>query len=231
MKCLILASGFGTRLYPLTLNQAKPLLPYRGKPMINHIVDKIPGGVEILVNINKKFEADFAGWSKQQSHPITLCVEDVYSDEQKLGAIGSLNHWINDKKIDEDLLLFGSDNYFEFEISRFMGAYNRNNVLVAVYDVGLPEKATQYGVVKLEGGKIIELEEKPAKPKSSLVATACYIIPPRIFPVIAEYCRGMVRDNLGSFISYLIGRDSVYAFTFKETWIDIGNLEIYYATR
>jgi glucose-1-phosphate thymidylyltransferase len=231
MKCLILASGFGTRMYPLTQNHAKPLLPYRGKPMINHIVDKIPHEIEILVNINKKFEADFADWSKRQTHNITLCVENVYSDDQKLGAIGSLDHWINEKKIDEDLLLFGSDNYFEFEMSGFLGAYNRKNVLVAVYDVGLREKATQYGVVKLEGGKITELEEKPARPKSSLVATACYIIPPRIFPVIAKYCRGMARDNLGSFISYLIERDLVIAFPFKETWIDIGNLEIYNATR
>jgi glucose-1-phosphate thymidylyltransferase len=112
-----------------------------------------------------------------------------------------------------------------------MQAYNRQNVLVAVYDVGAPEKATHYGVVKLEGNRIVELEEKPAQPKSSLVATACYILPPRIFPVISEYCKGAKRDNLGSFISHLVERDLVLAFPFSETWIDIGNLEIYHSTK
>lgn len=231
MKCLILASGFGTRLYPLTLNCAKALLPYRGKPMINHIVDKIPPDIEILVNVNKKFEADFRDWEKQQSRPIAICVEEVYNEEERLGAIGSLNYWIRQKSIDEDMLLFGSDNYFEFELKKFINAYNRTNTLIAVYDVGDPSLATQYGVVKVKDGRIVELEEKPARPKSSLVATACWIIPPRIFPAINDFCTGEHKDNLGNFIAYLIEKDDVYAYPFSERWMDIGNLEIYNSTR
>lgn len=231
MKCLILASGFGTRLYPLTLTCAKPLLPYRGKPMINHIVDKIPEDIEILVNVNKKFESDFHAWQQKQSHTVTICVEEVYSEEERLGAIGSLNYWINRKSIDEDLLLFGSDNYFEFDLAKYMAAFNRKNVLVAVSDVGDPARATQYGVVKVDNNRIVELEEKPAKPKSSLVATACYIIPSRVFPFIQDFCTGERRDNLGNFIAYLIEKDLVFSYPFSETWIDIGNLEIYNSTK
>jgi len=199
--------------------------------MINHILDKIPADIDVLVNVNKKFEADFEAWRKQQKRDITLCVEEVYSDEQKLGAVGALNYWIIQKGIREDLMVMGSDNYFEFDIHRFLKAYNNENVIVAVHDIGDPARATQYGVVRLEGNKIIELEEKPAAPKSSLVSTACYIIPPRVFWIIAEYCLSTRRDNLGSFISYLIEKDMVYAFPFKECWIDIGNLEVYNATR
>jgi glucose-1-phosphate thymidylyltransferase len=231
MKCLILASGFGTRLYPLTLTCAKPLLPYRGKHMINHIVDKIPEDIEILVNVNKKFEADFLSWQKKQSRPVTICVENVNSEEERLGAIGSLNHWINKKSINEDLLLFGSDNYFEFDLAEFMAAFNRKNVLIAVYDVGDPALATQYGVVKVDNNRVVELEEKPARPKSSLVSTACWIIPSRVFPAIREFCSGERKDNLGNFISFLIEKDTVFAFPFSEKWIDIGNLEIYNATK
>jgi glucose-1-phosphate thymidylyltransferase len=231
MKCLILASGFGIRLYPLTFNNAKALLPYKGKPMINHIVDKIPKDMDILVNVNKKFEADFYDWQKHQNRAITICVENVYSDEEKLGAVGSLNHWIKQKNINEDLLLFGSDNYFEFDLSSFISAYNGSNVLVAVYDVGDPQKATQYGVIKVDGNRITELEEKPASPKSSLIATACWIIPSRVFPFIAEFCREASQDNLGNFIAYLVERDIVFAYPFSELWIDIGNLEIYHANR
>ena len=231
MKCLILASGFGTRMYPLTLNCAKPLLPYRGKHMINHIVDKIPRDIEILVNVNRKFEADFHAWQKKQGRPVTICVEDVYTEKDMLGAITALNYWIQKKEIKEDLLLFGSDNYFEFDLDKYMSAFNGRNTLVAVYDVGDPSRATQYGVVRVEGGRIVELEEKPARPKSSLVATACYIIPTRVFPFIEEFCKGERKDNLGSFISYLIEKDTVYAYPFSETWIDIGNIEIYNSTR
>ncbi len=231
MKCLILASGFGTRMYPLTLNCAKPLLPYRGKPIINHIVDKIPQGIEILVNVNRKFEADFYAWQKKQTRQVTICVEDVYTEKDMLGAISALNYWIQQKDIREDLLLFGSDNYFEFDMQKYMAAFNRQNLLVAVYDVGDPSRATQYGVVRVEDGRIVELEEKPARPKSSLVATACYIIPTRVFPFISDFCSGQRRDNLGSFIAYLIERDAVQAFPFSETWMDIGNLEIYNSTK
>lgn len=231
MKCLILASGFGTRMYPLTLTCAKPLLPYRGKPMINHIVDKIPPGIEILVNVNRKFEADFHAWQKKQTRPVTICVEDVYTEKDMLGAISALNYWIQRKDIREDLLLFGSDNYFEFDMQKYMASFNRQNMLVAVYDVGDPSRATQYGVVRLEDGRIVELEEKPARPKSSLVATACYIIPARVFPFISDFCQGERKDNLGNFIAYLIERDVVQAFPFRETWIDIGSIEIYNSTK
>jgi glucose-1-phosphate thymidylyltransferase len=231
MKCLILASGFGTRMYPLTLNQAKALLPYKGRPMINHIVDKIPPHIEILVNVNKKFEADFIKWQKRQTKKITVCVENVHSEKEMLGAVGALNYWITKKAITEDLLLFGSDNYFEFDLSSFIASFNAKNAVIAVHDIGDKSRATQYGVVQLDGRRIVELEEKPAKPKSSMVATACWILPARVFPIISDFCKGTMRDNLGNFITYLIERDQVYAYPFAETWMDIGSLEIYEATK
>jgi len=231
MKCLILASGFGTRMYPLTLNIAKALLPYKGKPMIDHIVDKIPQHIDILVNVNKKFERDFMEWREKHSRKITICVENVHSEKEMLGAVGALNYWIQNMGITEDLLLFGSDNYFEFDLNSFVSVFNKKNALIAVYDIGDPAKATQYGVIKLEGSRIVELEEKPANPKSSLVATACWILPVRIFPLIAQFCSNTKRDNLGNLVTYLLEKEDVYAFPFKETWMDIGNLDIYYATK
>ena len=56
MKSLVLSSGFGTRLYPLTLTVAKGLLEYRGRPLIDYVIDKLLPDVDILVNVNKKFE-------------------------------------------------------------------------------------------------------------------------------------------------------------------------------
>jgi len=225
MKCLILAGGFATRLYPLTASRAKALLEYKGKPIINHIVDKIPPNMDIMVSINKKFESDFSRWQQGLDREVEILVEEALSEHQKLGAVSSLSYWIESRSIVEDLLAIAGDNYFEFNMAQFIAAYNGKNALVAVYDIGDKDKASQFGVVQLEGHRIAEFQEKPAIPESSLVATACYIFPRRIFPLLHRYCQEGKRDNLGSFISYLIDQDEVHAYTFTELWLDIGSVE------
>jgi len=80
MKCLILAGGFATRLYPLTINRAKALLAYGGKPVITHILDRIPRGVDVLVSTNKKFEVDFRDWQKTIDRDVEICIEDAMTD-------------------------------------------------------------------------------------------------------------------------------------------------------
>ncbi len=227
MRCLILASGFGTRLYPLNVDRAKGLIEYKGKALISHIVDKIPLDIDILVNINKKYEKDFRRWQKKISRELTLCIEPITSAEESFGAVGSLNYWIRKKEIADDLLVIASDNFFEFDLMEFISSYNGTNVLVAVYDIGDLNKASHYGVVQVEGSRIIGFEEKPEQPKSTLIATACYIIPPRIFPIVSKYCSTTKRDNLGNFIAYLTDIDEVHHYTFTETWLDVGSIDTY----
>lgn len=225
MKCLILAGGFATRLYPLTLNKAKALLEYRGKPIINYIVDRVPQNVNIMVNTNKKFEADFHQWQQNLSRHVEILVEEALSDKQKLGAVGSLNFWIENKRIVEDLLVIAGDNYFEFDLAQFIASYDGKHSLVAVYDIGDKSKATQFGVVQLDEHRIVKFQEKPARPESSLVATACYIFPRRVFPHLHQYCQQGKRDNLGSLIAYLVEQEEVHAYAFTEPWVDIGSVQ------
>ena len=116
MKCLILAGGFATRLYPLTLNKAKALLEYRGKPIIDYVISAVPQNISIMVNTNKKFEPDFHQWQRGLSREVEILVEEVSTEQQKLGAVGSLNFGIEDKPINENLLVIAGDNYFEFNI-------------------------------------------------------------------------------------------------------------------
>ena len=225
MKCLILASGFGTRLYPLTIYKAKALLEYNGKPLVSHILDRVPESIETLVSCNRKFEADFRGWQEGTARQVELCVEDVWSEEQKKGAVGSLEFWVSSKNITEDLLVIAGDNYFEFNLADLISAYNGENLLVAVYDIGDRSKARRFGVVTLEGNRIVEFQEKPSQPRSSLVSTGIYIFPPRVFPLLSRYYAEGKRDNLGGFIAHLIDGDEVHGRTFTETWRDIGSLE------
>lgn len=223
MKSLILASGFGTRLYPLTVSKPKGLIQYQGKPIISHIVEKIPQAIEILVNTNKKFESDFHRWQETINRKITLCVEPVFTEKQSFGAVGSLAYWARD--FDDDLLVIASDNYFEFDLSEFISAYDSKNTLVAVCNIGDKSKVHQFGVVQLEGHKIVTFEEKPRKPKSRYVATACYLFPPRVFPLIYEFASKNKGANLGNLVAHLVTRDNVRAYIFTELWVDIGTPE------
>ena len=225
MKCLILAGGFGTRLYPLTRNRAKALLEYKGQPLINHIVRMVPPHIPVLVNTSRKFEPEFRRWQQTAPREVTILVENVMKEEDKLGAVGSLAFWITNAPIAEDILVIAGDNYFEFSLSEFLASYDGQHTLVAVYDVGDRNLARQFGVVRLDGVRIVKFQEKPAKPESSLIATACYVFPRRVFSLLSLYCRLGEKDNLGSFVAYLVDRDEVHAYAFSEPWVDIGTVE------
>ena len=198
MKCLILASGFGTRLYPLTSNKAKALLEFRGTPLISHIMNLIPNGIDVIVTTNMKFEASFRQWSETLGRAVTFCVESVLTEEQSIGAVGSLNYCVTTMQIKDDLLVIAGDNYFESSLSEFVSSYDGRTVLVGVYDTGDKSKNSQFGVVGLDGTRIARLDEKPAEPQSSLVATACYIFPARILPMLSDFCHGGKKDNLAA---------------------------------
>ncbi len=225
MKCLILAGGFGTRLYPLTRNRAKALLEYKKQPLINHVLRQVPQGIPVLVNTSKRFEAEFRRWQETAPREVRILVENVMKEEEKLGAVGSLDFWIANVPITEDLLVIAGDNYFEFSLPGFLASYDGEHTLVAVHDISDRNLARPFGVVRLDGMKIVEFKEKPAEPESSLIATACYVFPRRVFPLLNLYCRLGEKDNLGSFVAYLVNCDEVHAYAFTEPWVDIGSVE------
>ena len=225
MRCLILASGFGTRLYPLTRDTAKALIEYEGKPLLTHIVERIPHNIDIFVATNRKFEMDFRRWRKGIDRKIEIGVEDVWTEKQKKGALGSLTFWVEQGNIKEGLLVLASDNYFEFDLSRFISTYNGRNALVAVHDIGDKDRAGQFGVVEVDKGRIVGCEEKPAFPKTSLVGIACYLFPPRLFAMLSRYHHEHPElDELGHFIAYLVKYDKVDAYIFTEVCQDIAGI-------
>ncbi len=229
MKCLILAGGFATRLYPLTLNKAKALLEFKGQPTITHIVNRVPLDIDILVSTNKKFETDFLNWQETLDRQVEICIEEALEDGQKKGAVGAIDFWIKNKDISEDLLVIAADNYFEFDLAALLAGFDGSTPLIAVRDVGDKNKACelakacQVGLVTLENNRVIKLDEKPPEATSSIIATGIYVIPARLFPILSHYCSLKKQDNLGSFISFLLDKEEVSAYTFSEVWIDIGD--------
>lgn len=227
MKALILAGGFAKRLWPLTTDKAKPLLPLGGRPLLSHLVDKIPAGIPIIVSTNRAFAADFAAW--RERHPdrdITIFIEDAQTEGTKKGALAAVGLAVRSLGIDEDLLIVGGDNFFTFDLADFL-AKAGSAPLLAAYDIGDREQAKKFGVVVADGDRIQGFEEKPAEPRSTLVSTCCYFLPKASLPRLHE-AASLTPDKIGALFEYLLaqGEDArVYRFT--GYWNDIGSFQGY----
>jgi len=227
MKCIILAGGFATRLWPLTENKAKPLLHLKDKPLISHIVERLPDKLPIIISTNAVFEASFLEWKKNFPHKkISVFVEDSGSDEFKKGALGATALVVQEEKIEEDLLLLAGDNYFDFKVEDLLSTF-KGNPLLAAYNIGDLEKAKKFGVVIEKNGQAVEFQEKPERPKSTLVSTGCFVFPAKNLKDIVHYAQEH-NDDLGGVFEYLTEKgETIDVFKFNDTWVDIGSYEAY----
>jgi len=224
---LLLAGGFATRLWPLTEKRAKPLLPLAGKPLIRHIIDKIPEEMKIIISTNQAFQADFQDLLKAYpERKIEVFIEDSDNDSSKVGALAATALVIEKRKITSPLLLIAGDNYFGFDLSDFLAAYS-GKTLLAAYDTQSLEEARQFGVLGVDGKRLISFVEKPQNPSSSLISTGCYLFSPEHLSLIQQYSQ-ISSDNLGGIFEYLLEKkEEAEVFTFAEEWIDIGSFESY----
>lgn len=227
MQCIILAGGFATRLWPLTENKAKPLLHLKDRPMISHIVDGLPADLPIVISTNAAFEADFKTWAKQYpDRSIQVFVEDSMDDQGKKGALAATAMVIEHYKMDDDLLLIAGDNYFGFKLTDFIDQF-KDRPLLAAYDIQHLDAAKKFGVVVERDGQVVEFQEKPTEPKSTLVSTGCYLFPKRNLKEIVTYSKTH-HDNLGGIFEHLLTvEDRIDVFSFRDAWYDVGSFDGY----
>lgn len=237
MNILILAAGYATRLYPLTLTKAKPLLEVAGQPMMEWVIDNlapIPGISKVFVVTNNKFAADFQAWAdgyneKNAKLPFEIVNDGSTSDADKLGAIGDLNHVVQKYGIEnEDLLVVAGDNLFSQSLEGFGTlAREKNTPVLGLYDVGSLDEAKKYGVVAINGeGVLTQFVEKPAEPPSTLIGIALYYYPKHVVPLIRQYlAEGNNPDQPGRLIQWLYPRTPVHTWSVPGTWFDVGSKE------
>ncbi len=232
MDAIILAAGYATRLYPLTENTPKPLLIVAGKPIIEHIISKLDGIAAIstvYIVTNGKFENNFKKWLNDfdAQKPIEIICDGTNSNEDRLGALGDINHVINLKNIDGELLIVAGDNLFELSLMDVVNYFKkRNSNVIVLHDVKDSELAKHYGIVETSGDLVINFEEKPQSPKSTLASTGIYLFPNKTIELIKKYiAQGNNPDKTGSFIEWLHKREKVYSFVTDRKWYDIGNFE------
>ena len=237
MKVLILAAGYGTRLYPVIIDTPKALLEIQGKPITYYILEKVkdlPGLNEILIVTNNKFTPHFQDWAKKQSypHPIRIINDKTNTPEERLGSIGDIRFVLENGKVKDDVLVVGGDNLFDYSLEDYTHFSQKNpeNVTIGIYDVGNLEDAKKFGVVAVDGKqKIISFEEKPQNPKSSLIAMCCYYLPKKTLGFINDYLiESKKSDTAGDYIRWLFQKKDVYGFKFSGKWYDIGSIEAYH---
>ena len=236
MKVLILAAGYATRLYPLTLTRPKPLLPVAGKPMIEYVLDNlapIAGIDQVFVVTNAKFAGQFEAWAETYRKALpqvdfTIVNDASTDDSNKLGAIGDLHLVVTRHQVEDDLIVVAGDNLFNQKLGEF-GRFCRqkNAPVVAVYDVGELEQIKKYNALSLDAeGRIIFFEEKPRQPTSTLTAIALYYYPRQILPLIRQYmAEGNNPDQPGRLVQWLYPRTPCYTWQVPGLWFDIGSKE------
>jgi len=225
MKALILAAGYATRLRPLTDEIAKPLLTIGGRPMVDHILDRIREAdpIEVHVVTNSKFAGAFSEWAPAE---VTVHDDGTTSEDDRLGAIGDLRFVLERAGIDDWLVVAG-DNLFDYRLGDYVRWWRSKGVAsaVALYEHPDLELVKQYGVVELdEHERVVSFVEKPPDPASNLAATACYLFHREHLKLVATYLdEGNVPDQPGRFVEWLHRRAPVYGYRFSGEWLDIGD--------
>ena len=233
MKCLILAAGYATRLYPLTENFPKPLLDVGGKTILDWLIDDIDalGAVnEYVVISNHKFAHHFDAWAKTKAQKITVVDDGTDSNETRLGAVKDIQFAMEKLNISDDVLVIAGDNVLDFSLTRFISyAKEKNASCIMRYYEPDARRLSKCGVCLVdENDKILSMEEKPASPKSNWCCPPFYYYTKEDARLVEVGIKeGCGTDAPGSYIAWLCSKTTVYAMEMPGKRYDIGNLESY----
>jgi len=228
MHIVILAAGYGTRLYPLTKRIAKPLVTVNNKPMINYLVDKIKNLAdsfsvdEVRVVVNNKFYKSFLAWKNKYKVRVKILNDGSNSPDDRLGAIKDMKFAIGKTKA--DWLVLGGDNLFQDDLLGFIKFAKKKKPYPSIE---YKKMATRFGVVKLNKEKeISKFQEKPKKPLSTLAASCVYFFPKQSLHLFDSFIshNGSV-DASGKYIAWLSKESKVFGYTLGGKWIDIGHFD------
>jgi glucose-1-phosphate thymidylyltransferase len=233
MKCLILAAGYATRLYPLTENFPKPLLEVGGKTILDWLLDDIDtAGVvdEYVVISNHKYAHHFEKWAENKKMKITVVDDGTTSNENRLGAVRDIQFAIDQLGLDDELLVIAGDNVLNFSLTGFIryAAEKKSSCIMRYYEPNT-QKLTKCGVVEPdEQDRVLTMEEKPANPRTHWCCPPFYYYTKEDARLVQKGIdSGCGTDAPGSYIAWLCTQTDVHSMEMPGSRYDIGNLESY----
>lgn len=232
MKCLILAAGYATRLYPLTENFPKPLLEVQGKTILDWLIDDMRTAEaidEYIVISNHKYAPHFLAWAEGKPD-VTILDDGTESNDTRLGAVRDIQFAIEKLCLDDDLLVIAGDNLLTFSLRHFI-RYAQGKQASCAMRYYEPEKArlSKSGMLIIdETDRILRMEEKPPHPESHWCCPAFYYYTRHDAALVKEgIAAGCGVDAPGSYLSWLCTQTPVYAMEMPGSRYDIGSLETY----
>ena len=233
MKCLILAAGYATRLYPLTENFPKPLLEVQGKTILDWLIEDIDtlGAVdEYIVISNHKFVQHFETWASRCAQKIAVVDDGTDTNETRLGAVKDIQFAIEALGLDDEMLVIAGDNLLDFSLTRFItyAKEKKASCMMRYYEADT-KRLSKSGVVTIDADdKVLKMAEKPEHPESNWCAPPFYFYTKEDVKRVQEgILAGCGTDAPGSYMSWLCAQSDVYAMEMPGKRYDIGNLESY----
>ena len=216
LKAVILAGGKGTRLYPVTYEIPKPLLPIRRKPIINHLVDLFHENEvqEIFVLISKDFKDEFEWWKKRYYPEKNI---EFVEEEEPMGTFGGL-YLLKEKLANSDFFLTNGDELKKIDLKE-MANFHLNKTEPATLALVHVDNPQDYGVVVCNGDTVKQFLEKPKNPPSNYINSGLYLLNSEIFKYHPgpKFC--MVEKDL---FPKLAQEGKLLGYKFKGEWMDCG---------
>ena len=233
MKCLILAAGYATRLYPLTENFPKPLLTVGDKTILDWLVDDIDTSGEVdeyVVISNHKYAHHFEKWAERKQQKITVVDDGTDSNETRLGAVKDIQFTIDKLNLDDDMLVIAGDNVLDFSLTKFITyAKGKQTSCIMRYYEPDEKRLLKCGVVTIDDNdRILNMTEKSPTPATHWCCPPFYYYTRNDAKLVQPGIdNGCGTDAPGSYIAWLCGETTVHAMEMPGKRYDIGNLESY----
>ena len=230
MKCILLAAGYATRLYPLTEHMPKALLMLGSKTILDRVFDKIEeveSVDEVYIVTNHRFADNFSDWAKNYKGRLSVKVLDdgTTSNDNRLGAIGDINYVLENANVSGEILVMASDNIFDFSLNDMDSLFKRTGTsVIAAHYVEEKSELQRMGVVEFDDNyKVVGFVEKPQEPKTHWGVLPFYFYTKEATALIPQYLAdGNNPDAPGHLVPYIADRVGVYGYTFDTMAIDIG---------
>ena len=215
MKCIILAAGYATRMYPLTENFPKPLLTIKGKAILDYLIDDLNNSKYIdqfVIVSNHKFINHFNDWKNTRTENIVILDDGSIDNDHRLGAVKDIEFALDELNIKDDILVLAADNLLDFSLNDFVeySLLKSGNAVMRYYEEDL-NKLKRTGVALIdEEDLILEMEEKPSSPKSNWAIPPFYVFKKESLSEFKEGINsGCKVDAPGGFIEWFSKRNKV----------------------
>ncbi len=230
MQAIILAGGYGTRLYPLTLNAPKPMVPLWGRPLIDYLVDKLDAWEDfehIYIVTNEKFAHVFDYWKAQKERDdITIVNDGTTTPENRLWSLWDIQFVLDNYTIKDDIMIVWGDNFFEDTFQEIIQTFRARGDVIALYDTKCLEAVKQLSTLTMDDNtKILDFVEKPEQPTSTLCATLIYCLQNETLKEIQTVIKSDKADRAGDLIAHLCKIQDIYGHILQGRWFDIWSMK------